>query len=60
MEDMRDIYFGQKPEWRRPLGRPWRGWRIIIKWILRKYFWRAWIGFMYLRIRTSGGLLFTQ
>jgi hypothetical protein len=50
----------KQPEWSRPLGRPWRRWRIIIKWILKKYGWRVWIGFVYLRIVTDEGLLFTQ
>jgi hypothetical protein len=31
--------------------------RIILKWILGKEGWRVWIGFMWLRIGTVGGLL---
>jgi hypothetical protein len=31
--------------------------RVILKWILRKYGARVWIGFIWLRIETSGGLL---
>jgi hypothetical protein len=31
--------------------------RIILKWNLRKLGWRVWIGFIWLRIRTSGRLL---
>jgi hypothetical protein len=31
--------------------------RIILKWILRKFVWRVCIGFVWLRIGTSGGLL---
>ena len=26
-----------KPERKRPLGRPWRRWRIILKWVFRKW-----------------------
>jgi hypothetical protein len=29
--------FGVKPEGKTPLGRTRRGWRIIIKWIFRKW-----------------------
>jgi hypothetical protein len=32
------------------------GWTIL-KWILGRYDWLVWIGLMWLRIRTSGGLL---
>jgi hypothetical protein len=28
--------------------------RIVLKWILGKYGWRVWIGFVWLRIGTSG------
>jgi hypothetical protein len=31
--------------------------RIILEWILNKQFRRVWIGFMMLRMGTSGGLL---
>jgi hypothetical protein len=31
--------------------------RIILKWILGKYSWRLWIGFIWLRIGTGGGFL---
>ena len=31
--------------------------RIILKWILKKYDWRLWTGFMWLRIRTRGRFL---
>jgi hypothetical protein len=33
--------------------------RIILKWILGPSVWRVWIGFIWLRIGTSGGLLWT-
>jgi hypothetical protein len=32
-------------------------WSIILKWILKKLDGRAWIGFIWLRVRTVGGLL---
>jgi hypothetical protein len=31
--------------------------RIILKWFLRKQVWRVWIGFIWLRTGTGGGLL---
>jgi hypothetical protein len=42
-----------KPEGKRPLGRPGRRWVDNIKMDLRE----VWIGLVWLRIRTSGGLL---
>jgi hypothetical protein len=33
------------------------GGRTILKWILEKYDWMVWIGLIWLRIGTSGGLL---
>jgi hypothetical protein len=48
-----------KPEGRRPLGRPRRMWMGNIKMDLREIGWDGvdWIGFIWLRIGTSGGLL---
>jgi hypothetical protein len=46
-----------KPEGRRPLGRPRRRWENNIKLILRKWSSRVWIGLMWLRTGTIGGLL---
>jgi hypothetical protein len=48
-----------KPEGKRPLRRPRRRWRTILKWILREIGWDGvdWIGLIWLRIGTSGGLL---
>jgi hypothetical protein len=43
-----------KPESKRPLERPRR---IILEWILVKYGGEVWVGFIWLRIRTSGELL---
>jgi hypothetical protein len=31
--------------------------RIILEWILGKYVWKVWIGFIWLRIETGGRLL---
>jgi hypothetical protein len=31
------------------------GGRIISKWILERYYWLVWTGFIWLRIATSGG-----
>jgi hypothetical protein len=33
------------------------GERILLKWIIKKYDWRAWSEFIRLRVETSGGLL---
>jgi hypothetical protein len=46
-----------KPEGNRQLGRPRRRWVNNIKMDLRKIGWGGMIGFMWLRIGTSGGLL---
>jgi hypothetical protein len=48
-----------KPEGKRPLGRPKRRWVNNIKMDLREIGWDGveWIGLMWLRIGTSGGLL---
>jgi hypothetical protein len=32
-------------------------WRIILDWILKKYFGRVWNGFVWIRIETNGDLL---
>jgi hypothetical protein len=46
-----------KPEEKRPVGRPRRRWVDNIKMDLREIGWMGWIGLIWLRIRTSGGLL---
>ena len=46
-----------KPEGRRPLGKPRRRWEDNIKMDLREVEWGTWIGSMWLRIGTGGGLL---
>jgi hypothetical protein len=45
------------PEGKRPLGRPRRRWVDNIKIDLRGIEWLVWIGLIWLRIGTSGGLL---
>jgi hypothetical protein len=45
------------PEGKRPLGRPRRRWVDNIKMDLREIEWMEWIGWIWLRIGTSGGLL---
>jgi hypothetical protein len=47
----------EKPEGRRPLGRPRRRWEDNIKMDLREVGWGAWTGLIWLRIGTGGGLL---
>jgi len=44
-------------EWKRPLGGPRRRWEDNIKIDFQEMDWRAWIGFMWHRIGTGGGLL---
>jgi hypothetical protein len=59
MGETRGAYraFVGKPEGRRPLGRPRRGWEYNIKLDLREVGWEAWTGSIWLRIGTGGGLL---
>jgi hypothetical protein len=40
-----------RPEGRRPLGRPRHRWRIILKWIFKKWDGGAWTGLIWLRDR---------
>ena len=46
-----------KPEERRPLERPNRGWEDNIKIDVRESWMGAWTGLIWLRIGTDGGLL---
>jgi hypothetical protein len=46
-----------KPEGKRPLGIPRRRWEDGIEYIFGRLAGRVWIGFDWLRIGTSGGLL---
>jgi hypothetical protein len=46
-----------KPERKRLLGRPRRRWLRNIKMDLREIGWVVWIGSIWVRIGTSGGLL---
>jgi hypothetical protein len=56
MGDKRNAYriFVGKPKGTRPLGRPRRRW--VDKWILERQDGMGWIGSIWLRIGTSGGL----
>jgi hypothetical protein len=56
MGEMRKILV-EKPEGKRPLGRPRRRWRIILEWIFGQKGGKMWTGFIWLRTRTSDGLL---
>jgi len=47
----------EKPEGKSPLGRPRHRRGIILRWIFRKLDEATWVGLIWLRIRTSGGLL---
>jgi hypothetical protein len=46
-----------KPEGKRPLGRPRRRWKIILRWIFRKFEGVVGTGCSWLRIGTGGGHL---
>jgi hypothetical protein len=46
-----------KPEGKRPLRRLRCRQENDIKWILEKYAWRVWVGFIWLRTGTSGRLM---
>jgi hypothetical protein len=49
-----------RPKGKRPLGRPRRSWRIKLRWTLRRYGLMGETGFSWLRIGSSGGLLWTR
>jgi hypothetical protein len=46
-----------KPEGKRELGRPMRGWEKGVIMDLTEIGWEVWSGFSWLRIETGGGLL---
>jgi len=46
-----------KPEGNRPLGRPGVDWKIILRWIFRKWDVVGWTGLIWLRIGKGGGHL---
>jgi hypothetical protein len=48
-----------KPEGKRPLGRPMRGWKDGLRMDPGKIGWDVWSGFLWLRIGTGGWLLRT-
>jgi hypothetical protein len=63
MGEMRNAYkiLVRKPEAKRALGEDLDlDGSIILKWILGKYGWRVWTGFIWLRIGTGGRLLSTR
>jgi len=59
MGEERGVYrvLVEKPEGKRPLGRPRRRWWIILGWIFRRWDVGIWTGLGWPRIRTVGGLL---
>jgi hypothetical protein len=61
MWGMKNMYttFVGKPEGRSYSEDKFVDGRIILKWILGKYGWEVWIGFIWLRIGTGGRLLRT-
>jgi hypothetical protein len=46
-----------KTEGKKPLGNPDLDGRIILRWIFRKLYWRAWTGSIWLGIGRGGGHL---
>jgi len=56
MGERRGVYrvLVEKPEGKRPLGRPRCGWEVILRWIFRKWYVGIWIGSSWLRIGTGG------
>jgi hypothetical protein len=46
-----------KPEGKRPLGNPGVDWRIILRWVFRKWDVGVWTGLSWLPIETGGGHL---
>jgi hypothetical protein len=56
MRNVNKILIG-KPEEKRPLERPRRRWDDNMKYILGTQGWSVWIGLIWLRIWTGGGLL---
>jgi hypothetical protein len=52
-----NVFFMGKTEGNRPLGRPKRRWLDNVKVDLREIGWMVYTGSIWLRIRTSGGLL---
>jgi hypothetical protein len=56
MGEKRGVYrvLVEKPEGKRPLGRPRRKWEDNIIWIFRKYCFGVWTGSSCLRIETGG------
>ena len=59
MKERRSVYrvLVEKPEGKRPLGRPRHRWDDNIRWIFRKQDVGVWTGSNWLRIGTGGGHL---
>jgi len=59
MEEGRGVFsvLVGKPKGKRPPGRPRRRWRIILRWIFKKWDMGVWTGSSWLRIGTGGGHL---
>jgi hypothetical protein len=62
MGEERNVYkvLVGKPEGKRPLGRPRRGWDFGILLDVKEVGWVVWIGFGWLRIGTGGKMLRMQ
>jgi hypothetical protein len=59
MHGIRNAYkvLVRKHEGMRPLGRPRHSWKDNIRMDLKEIGWGVWNGWIWLRIRTSGGIL---
>jgi hypothetical protein len=47
----------EKHENKRSLRRHSHRWKLVLRWFLRKYIVRVWIGLVWLRVGTSGGFV---
>ena len=59
MGEERGVYrvLVEKPEGKRPLGRPGRRWVVILGWVSRMWHVGIWTGLGWPRIETGGGRL---
>jgi hypothetical protein len=62
MGEMRNAckILAEKPEMKRPLGKPRRRWEDNIIWVLGKEGGKVWTGCVWLRNGTSGGIVRTE